>query len=140
MLHTELASPSRGVGREYWQRFLILGLLAVTTAPAWAADKAKDEETLRNASTVLSAMLESNNVPADLLARAYCVVVLPGVKKFGFGVGGSGGRADELSKGKVFQRQMVCASDVHSQRRQCGTPSRGFFVRLRAVGDEAEGR
>jgi SH3 domain-containing YSC84-like protein 1 len=104
MLHTELASPSRGVGREYWQRFLILGLLAVTTAPAWAADKAKDEETLRNASTVLSAMLESNNVPADLLARAYCVVVLPGVKKFGFGVGGSGGRGPmSCRKGKYFK-------------------------------------
>ena len=61
-------------------------------APTRGDDKSKDEETLRNASTVLNAMLEDRNIPPDLLAKADCVVVLPGVKKFGFGVGGSGGR------------------------------------------------
>ena len=60
--------------------------------PTWGDDKSKDEETLRNASTVLNAMLEDRNIPADLLAKADCVVVMPGVKKFGLGVGGSGGR------------------------------------------------
>ena len=59
--------------------------------PTRGGDKSKDEETLRNASTVLNAMLESGNIPTDLLAKADCVAVLPGVKKFGFGVGGSGG-------------------------------------------------
>jgi len=69
-------------------------------ASAWAADKAKDEETLRNANTVLHAMLDGNSIPPDLLAKADCVVVLPGVKKFGFGVGGSGGRGPLLCKTK----------------------------------------
>ena len=59
--------------------------------PTRGDDKSKDEETLRNASTVLNAMLESGNIPPDLLAKTDCVAVLPGVKKFGFGVGGSGG-------------------------------------------------
>ena len=60
--------------------------------PAWTADKAKDEETMRNAATVLQAMVDSKTVPADVLSRADCVIVLPSVKKGGFIVGGSGGR------------------------------------------------
>jgi len=67
--------------------------------PALGDDKSKDEETLRNASTVLSAMLEGGNVPTDLLAKANCVVVLPGVKKVGFGVGGTGGRGPMSCRG-----------------------------------------
>jgi lipid-binding SYLF domain-containing protein len=76
---------------------LVSSLLLIT--PTRGADKSKDEETLRNASTVLSAMLESGNVPPDLLAKADCVVVMPGVKKFGFGVGGSGGRGPMSCRG-----------------------------------------
>jgi lipid-binding SYLF domain-containing protein len=49
-------------------------------------------------------MLDSKSVPSDVLARAYCVVVLPGVKKFGFGVGGSGGRGPmSCREGKDFK-------------------------------------
>jgi lipid-binding SYLF domain-containing protein len=44
-------------------------------------------------------MLESGNIPPDLLAKSDCVVVLPGVKKFGFGVGGSGGRGPMSCRG-----------------------------------------
>ena len=76
---------------------LVSSLLLMT--PTRGADKSKDEETLRNASTVLSAMLESGSIPPDLLAKADCVVVLPGVKKFGFGVGGSGGRGPMSCRG-----------------------------------------
>lgn len=62
--------------KKYWKQFtVLLAALAVFTVPALGADKAKDEETLKNASTVLSAMLESNAAPADLLDRAYCVVI-----------------------------------------------------------------
>ena len=67
--------------------------------PALGDDKSKDEETLRNASTVLSAMIEGGSVPTDLLAKANCVVVLPGVKKVGFGIGGSGGRGPMSCRG-----------------------------------------
>lgn len=71
---------------------LLTSLLLILTVPAWGADKSKDEETIKNATTVLQTMLDSKAVPASLLVTAKCIIVLPGVKKFAVGVGGSGGR------------------------------------------------
>ncbi len=64
----------------------------ILTVPALGADKSKDEETIKNATTVLQTMLDSKAVPGSLLVTAKCIIVLPGVKKFAVGVGGSGGR------------------------------------------------
>ena len=75
---------------------IVVALLLIV--PAFAADKQKDEETLRRANLVLQDMLNSKNVPPDLLSKAKCVLILPGVKKFGFGVGGSGGRGPLLCR------------------------------------------
>lgn len=73
------------------------------TLPTWGADTSKDEETLRNADAVLHAMLDNNTIPLDVLSRADCVVVLPDVKKFGFGVGGTGGRGPMICRtGKSY--------------------------------------
>ena len=69
------------------------------TAPMWAADKSSDEETFRKAAAVLQAMLDSKDVPAGVIAKADCVIVLPSVKKFAFGVGGSGGRGPMSCRG-----------------------------------------
>jgi len=78
--------------------FVVLFIL-----PLWGADKGKDEETLRNAATVLQGMIDGNGVPQDVLVRADCVIVLPSVKKFGFGIGGSGGRGPMTCReGKNF--------------------------------------
>lgn len=66
--------------------------MALMTLPALAADKAADEEVIRNATTVLEAMLSSKDIPQSALAKADCVVILPGVKKFAVGIGGTGGR------------------------------------------------
>jgi SH3 domain-containing YSC84-like protein 1 len=74
-------------------------LLIFPAVPAWAADKGSDEETLRNAATVLQAMVTSKDVPADVLAKADCVIVLPSVKKFAVGIGGSGGRGPMACRG-----------------------------------------
>jgi lipid-binding SYLF domain-containing protein len=71
---------------------LLASLLLNLTVPAWAVDKSKDEETIKNAATVLQAMLSSKAVPDSLLVTADCIIVLPSVKKFAVGVGGSGGR------------------------------------------------
>jgi len=72
--------------------------------PAWTADKTKDDETLRNSASVFQAMVQGSNVPRDLLARANCIIVLPGVKKGGFLVGGTGGRgAMSCRTGKDFK-------------------------------------
>jgi len=64
-----------------------------------AADKQDDEDTLQKAQIVLSGMLNEGTIPATVMAKTKCVVVLPGVKKFGFGVGGSGGRGPMLCRG-----------------------------------------
>jgi lipid-binding SYLF domain-containing protein len=73
-----------------------MAVLAVTYLSA--ASKSKDEETLRNAHTVLQGMLDSKSVPVGLLAKAECVIVAPDVKKLGVVVGGGGGRGPMLCK------------------------------------------
>ncbi len=79
-------------------------LVVVFLLPAaWAGDKEKDQETFQNGAKVLQEMLNSNSVPSSLLAKANCVIVLPSVKKFGFGIGGSGGRGPMTCRtGKNF--------------------------------------
>src|SRR5580700_9722408 len=65
-------------------------LLAITS---WADDKAKEEDRLKNAGTVLTEILNiPDDIPQDLLDKADCVVVFPSVLKAAFVVGGSYGR------------------------------------------------
>jgi lipid-binding SYLF domain-containing protein len=64
----------------------------------FAADKEKDEDTLRHANLVLQDMLNSKDISPSSLSSALCVLILPDVKKFGFGVGGSGGRGPLLCR------------------------------------------
>jgi len=66
--------------------------------PVWAGSKGKDEETLKNATNVLQKMLGDQNIPSDVIAKADCVIVLPNVKKVGFGIGGSGGRGPMMCR------------------------------------------
>ena len=66
--------------------------LVLVTLPVWGASKADDEETLRNAATVLQAMLSTDSVPRSVLEKADCIMILPSVKKFAVGIGGTGGR------------------------------------------------
>ncbi len=81
-----------------------LASLFLTIMPAWGGDKEKDQETLQNAAKVLQEMLKSDSVPSGVLAKADCVIVLPDVKKVGFGIGGSGGRGPMLCRsGSKFE-------------------------------------
>lgn len=66
--------------------------------PVFAGDKEKDEDTLRQANIVLQDMLSDKNISPELLSKAHCVLILPGVKKFGVGIGGSGGRGPLLCR------------------------------------------
>jgi len=77
---------------------LTLAIVFLLILPVWGGDKEKDEGTLRNANKVLQEMVDSNSVPSDVLAKADCVIVLPDVKKMGFGIGGSGGRGPMLCR------------------------------------------
>jgi SH3 domain-containing YSC84-like protein 1 len=68
----------------------ITAMIAVTL-PALAQEKEQDR--LEDAGRVLTEILNiPDNIPHDLLNRAECVVVLPSVKKFAIGIGGSYGR------------------------------------------------
>jgi lipid-binding SYLF domain-containing protein len=80
--------------------FLLTGLLvALLALPALGADKEKDEETLKNAATVLLDMINGGNIPSHILEHANCIIVLPNVKKIGVGIGGSGGRGAMSCRG-----------------------------------------
>ena len=78
---------------------LATAIAVFTALPMQAADKQSDEETLQKANIVLSGMFTGGNIPTHVLATTKCIVILPGVKKFGVGVGGSGGRGPMLCRG-----------------------------------------
>jgi len=72
--------------------------ISLLIPPVSAADKQKDEDTLRHANLVLQDMLNSKDISPEVLSKADCVLILPDVKKFGLGVGGSGGRGPLLCR------------------------------------------
>lgn len=81
--------------------FLALGLAAIPLL-ARAADT-KDTDRLENCGQVLKEILNvPDDIPADLLDKAECVVVFPSVIKVAFGISGSYGRG-----------AMVCRSGEH---------------------------
>jgi SH3 domain-containing YSC84-like protein 1 len=79
--------------------FLAAVIGVLVAQPLNAASKQDDESTLQKANIVVSGMLNPGTIPANVLARTKCIVILPGVKKFGVGVGGSGGRGPMLCRG-----------------------------------------
>ena len=80
------------IGKKSMCIWLVSMFVTALALPVRAGSKGKDEETLKNATNVLQKMLTDQNIPSDVIAKADCVVVLPNVKKVGFGIGGSGGR------------------------------------------------
>jgi lipid-binding SYLF domain-containing protein len=77
--------------------FLVMTALAM---PAFAGDA---DERLRESGKVLQDIVGmEDGIPKDLLNKAECVVVLPSVKKFAIGFGGSYGRG-----------VMTCRSGAH---------------------------
>lgn len=69
-----------------------LGLL-FTGSNVFAADDTKEADRVENAGKVMSEILNvPDDIPQDVLNKAYCVVVLPSVVKAAFVVGGSYGR------------------------------------------------
>jgi len=105
MLRTESKKTNECIA----MKALLCSLTAIVVAlllilPAFGADKKKDEETLRRANIVLQDMLNSKEISPEVLSKADCVLILPDVKKFGFGVGGMGGRGPLLCRsGQKFE-------------------------------------
>ncbi|SPE26955.1 conserved exported hypothetical protein [Candidatus Sulfopaludibacter sp. SbA3] len=75
-------------------KFTAITASLILAAAAWAADKPKATERLNDAAAVLSEVMATpdKGIPQDLLAKAQCVVIVPGMKKAAFVVGGEYGR------------------------------------------------
>jgi SH3 domain-containing YSC84-like protein 1 len=85
---------------------LLLGLPALlASAPARADNKDTDQNRLQNAGEVMKEILNiPDDIPQNLIDKADCVIVIPSVIKFAFGIGGSYGRgAMTCRSGDNFQ-------------------------------------
>jgi lipid-binding SYLF domain-containing protein len=85
------------------RRVLLLALVVTLLVPVNLLAQGREQDRLQDAGRVLTEILNiPDNIPQDLLDRAECVIVLPSVKKFAIGVGGSFGRG-----------AMLCRSGAH---------------------------
>lgn len=85
------------------RKLLYMALAFSLFVPLNLMAQQKEQDRLEDAGRVLEEILNiPDNIPQDLLDRAECVVVLPSVKKFAIGIGGSFGRG-----------VMVCRSGQH---------------------------
>ena len=58
-----------------------------------ATENEKEADRVKDAGQVLKEIIDiPDNIPKDLFDRAECVIILPSVKKFAIGIGGSYGR------------------------------------------------
>ena len=104
MLDTRSVVSRQSARRGVMACFLVLTLVFLVALPAWSASEEKDEETLKDAAQVLEEMLNGNSIPPDLMSKAECVIVMPNVKKFSVGIGGTGGRGPmTCRKGQNFK-------------------------------------
>ncbi len=72
--------------------FALLVAAALVALPAQAG-KSKEGERLESCGQVLKEILDiPDSIPQELLDKAECVIVIPSVKKFALGIGGSYGR------------------------------------------------
>jgi lipid-binding SYLF domain-containing protein len=81
------------------KRLPVLGaLLVLLTLPAYP--QKKESQRAANAGRVITEILGvPDNIPQDLIDKAECAIVLPGVLKFAIGVGGSYGRGVMTCRG-----------------------------------------
>jgi SH3 domain-containing YSC84-like protein 1 len=79
--------------RKVWVSLLAALFLAFTGSSLLAADDVKEVDRVQNAGQVMTEILNvPDDIPQDILNKAYCVVVLPSVLKAAFIVGASYGR------------------------------------------------
>ena len=65
----------------------------VLASPSLWAGNDKEQDRVKESGIVMKEILDiPDNIPKDLFDKAECVVVLPSVKKFAIGIGGSYGR------------------------------------------------
>jgi lipid-binding SYLF domain-containing protein len=80
----------------------ILGALVIASLPeVMLAEKA--QERLQDATAVFEEIMSTpdKGIPQDLLDKAHCVVIVPGVKKVALGIGGKYGRGFATCRGEA---------------------------------------
>lgn len=71
---------------------VVVSLFVLSVAMA-AADNEHESDRVKDAGVVMKEIINiPDDIPKDLMDRAECVIVLPSVKKFAIGIGGSYGR------------------------------------------------
>jgi lipid-binding SYLF domain-containing protein len=79
---------------------LVWTLAGGATGRLTAQDGEKETDRLKNAAVVLEEIFGMpDGIPRDLLDKAECVIVVPSVKKFAVGIGGSYGRGAIACRG-----------------------------------------
>ena len=76
--------------------------LALASLPLLAKDdKAKNAERLDDAASLMSEIMGTpdKSIPQDLLNKAYCIILVPGLKKGAIGFGGKYGRGFAVCRG-----------------------------------------
>jgi lipid-binding SYLF domain-containing protein len=87
----ELVQSSKyEIERVGMKKNLIAVLLCLTTTVPVVAQKASQR--LADSTAVLKTIITKNDIPKDVLNKARCVIVYPGVRKVGVGLGVSYGR------------------------------------------------
>ena len=75
------------------KKWLATVMALILTAPALFADDRKEKERLENCGLVVQEIMDiPDDIPQDLIDKAYCVIVYPSVLKGAFIFGGSYGR------------------------------------------------
>jgi lipid-binding SYLF domain-containing protein len=86
--------------RKIWISALAALVLTCTGPSAVVADDVKEVDRVENAGKVMTEILNvPDDIPQDILDKAYCVVVLPSVLKAAFIVGASYGRGVMTCRG-----------------------------------------
>lgn len=82
---------------------LLVSLLGLLAGKSFA--RSNEAERLENAATVIGEILDiPDGMPQELLDKAECILVLPSVKKFAIGIGGSYGKGAMVCRsGKRFE-------------------------------------
>ena len=80
---------------------ILVSVTSLLLLPSFVFPGSKDEQKrLKKCSEVLGEILDvPDNVPQELLDKAECVVIMPSVKKFAFGFGGSYGKGAMICRG-----------------------------------------
>jgi SH3 domain-containing YSC84-like protein 1 len=81
-------------------------LVALGSSPLLTADdKAKTQERLDDSTSLFSEVMATpdKSIPQDLLNKSYCIVLVPGLKKAAFGIGGKYGRGYAVCRNQSGQ-------------------------------------